>query len=53
MYVLFEDSGKFKAEKIFSQADTTLQVESATGKRSKIRKNNVFLSLVRLSPLYC
>lgn len=50
MYVLFEDNGKFKAEKIFSQADTTLQVESATGKRSKIRKNNVFFEFSAPEP---
>jgi len=41
MYVLYEDSAQFKAEKIFSEADTTLQVESASGKRSKIKKNTV------------
>lgn len=41
MYVLYEDSGNFKAEKIFSESDSTLQVESASGKRSKIKKNNV------------
>src|SRR5690606_29374477 len=41
MYVLYEDSGNFKAEKIFSESDSTLQVESESGKRSKIKKNNV------------
>lgn len=51
MYVLFEDSGKFKAEKIFSDADTTMQVESATGKRSKIRKNNVFFEFTQPDPV--
>ena len=50
MYVLFEDSGKFKAEKIFSDADTTMQVESATGKRSKIRKNAVFFEFAAPEP---
>lgn len=50
MYVLFEDSGKFKAEKIFSDADTTMQVESATGKRSKIRKNSVFFEFAQPEP---
>lgn len=50
MYVLFEDSGKFKAEKIFSDADSTMQVESATGKRSKIRKNNVFFEFAQPEP---
>lgn len=50
MYVLFEDGGKFKAEKIFSDAETTMQVESATGKRSKIRKNNVFFEFSQPEP---
>lgn len=50
MYVLFEDSGKFKAEKIFSDADSTLQVESASGKRSKIKKNTVFFEFEQPDP---
>lgn len=50
MYVLFEDSGKFKAEKIFADAESTMQVESATGKRSKIRKNNVFFEFTQPEP---
>ena len=50
MYVLFDDSGKFKAEKIFSNADTTMQVESATGRRSKIRKNNVLFEFASPEP---
>lgn len=41
MYVLYEESGSFKAEKVFSQAETTLQVESATGRRTKIKAANV------------
>lgn len=50
MYVLFEDSGKFKAEKIFSESESTLQVESITGKRSKIRRNNVFFEFTAPEP---
>jgi len=41
MYVLYEDSGSFKAEKVFSQADASMQVESATGRRSKIKTSSV------------
>jgi exoribonuclease-2 len=41
MYVLHEDSGTFKAEKIFSESESTLQVESESGKRSKIKGANV------------
>ena len=41
MFVVFEENSQFKAEKILTEADTTLQVESASGKRSKIKRNNV------------
>ncbi|MAK55290.1 MAG: ribonuclease II [Pusillimonas sp.] len=41
MYVLYEDSGNFKAEKIFSESDSTMQVESESGKRSKIKNATV------------
>lgn len=50
MYVLFEDSGNFKAEKIFSDSDTTMQVESASGKRSKIKKNSVLFTFEQPGP---
>lgn len=50
MYVLFEDNGKFKAEKIFSEAESSLQVESATGKRSKIRRNTVYFEFSSPEP---
>lgn len=50
MYVLFEDSGNFKAEKVFSESDSTLQVESASGKRSKIKKNTVLFSFEQPAP---
>lgn len=41
MHVLYEDNGTLKAETLFSESDSTLQVESASGKRSKIKKANV------------
>lgn len=41
MYVLYEESGTFKAARIFSRSDSTMQVESASGKRSKIKNANV------------
>ncbi|HLU78375.1 MAG TPA: ribonuclease catalytic domain-containing protein [Burkholderiaceae bacterium] len=41
MHVLYEDSGVFKAAKIFSRADSTMQVESESGKRSKIKNASV------------
>lgn len=42
MHVLYEESGVFKAAKIFSRSDSTMQVESESGKRSKI-KNAIVL----------
>ncbi len=42
MHVLYEESGTFKAAKIFSRSDSTMQVESESGKRSKI-KNAIVL----------
>src|SRR5690606_17484848 len=50
MYVLYEDSGNFKAEKIFSQSDTTMQVESESGKRSKIKSATVLFSFEQPAP---
>ena len=50
MHVLYEDAGKLKAETIFSEADTSLQVESASGKRSKIKRNAVLFTFDRPAP---
>jgi exoribonuclease-2 len=50
MYVLYEDSGNFKAEKIFSQSDSTMQVESESGKRSKIKNASVLFSFEQPAP---
>ncbi len=44
MYVLFEESSQFKTATILSEADTTLQVETSSGKRSKIKRTNVIFS---------
>ncbi|MDN5844551.1 MAG: RNB domain-containing ribonuclease, partial [Alcaligenaceae bacterium] len=44
MYVLYEDSGKLKAETVFSESDASLQVEAASGKRSKIKRNTVLFT---------
>src|SRR5690554_7703074 len=41
MYVLYEDSGNFKAEKVFSKAEASMQVEADTGRRSKIKTSSV------------
>lgn len=51
MYVLYEDSGNFKAEKIFSQSDSSMQVESESGKRSKIKTASVLFSFEQPAPV--
>lgn len=43
MNVLFEESGDFKVASIKTENDSSMQVEAPTGKRSKIKKNNVLL----------
>src|SRR5699024_12872577 len=50
MYVLYEDNSRFKAEKVFSRAERSLQVESPTGKRSKIRTDRVFMEFDKPEP---
>jgi len=50
MHVLYEDSGKLKAETILSQTDASLQVESATGKRSKVKRNTVLFEFEQPAP---
>src|SRR5690606_25742921 len=51
MHVLYEDDGNFKAATIFSEADATLQVEAASGKRSKIKKSNVVMRFATPDPV--
>jgi len=41
MYGFFEDDGDFKAGRILSEADASVQVELPSGKRSKIKRANV------------
>src|SRR5690606_14108231 len=50
MYVLYEDSGNFKAAKIFSRAKSTMQVESESGKRSKIKNASVLFEFESPAP---
>ena len=51
MHVLYEESGNFKAAKIFSRSDSTMQVESESGKRSKIKNANVLFEFESPEPL--
>lgn len=43
MNVFFEESGDFKVASIMTDSDNSLQVESVSGKRSKIKSNQVLL----------
>ena len=41
MNVIFEESGQFKVARVLSETDANYQIELSTGKRSKIKRNNV------------
>ncbi len=45
--VLFEEDGGFKVAHLFSEADTTVQVEMPTGKRVKIKRAAVLLTFTQ------
>ena len=44
MNVFFEEEGSFKVATIMSESPAALQVESMSGKRSKIKASNVLLA---------
>lgn len=50
MHVLYEDDGAFKAGTLLSETDASLQVEAASGKRSKIKKTAVILRFEKPGP---
>ncbi len=43
MHVIFEEDGHFKAGSILSETEASAQVESASGKRSKVKAANILL----------
>jgi len=43
MNILYEEDGNFKVGSIMADNTTSLQIESASGKRSKVKANNVML----------
>lgn len=43
MNVFYEEEGSFKVASIMSESPAALQVESVSGKRSKIKTNNVLM----------
>jgi exoribonuclease-2 len=50
MHVLFEEDGAFKAGTILTDNTTSLQVELASGKRSKVKTANVLLRFEAPAP---
>jgi len=50
MYLIFEEDGHFKAGSILSETDATAQVETASGKRSKIKTANILLRFATPAP---
>jgi exoribonuclease II len=50
MFVLFEEGGKFQAAKLFSRADSSLQVEMESGKRVKLKSAQVLLEFEQPAP---
>lgn len=49
-HLLFDDSGVFKAGSALSATDSALQVELASGKRTKVKSSHVLLRFERPSP---
>jgi len=50
MFVLFEEAGKFQAGRVMSEAESSAQVELATGKRVKVKSANILLKFEQPSP---
>jgi exoribonuclease-2 len=49
-YALFDDAGKFHAGRVMSEADSSMQVELDSGKRVKVKSNNVLLRFEKPGP---
>ncbi|WP_454692039.1 ribonuclease catalytic domain-containing protein [Achromobacter aloeverae] len=50
MYVFYEDDGAFKAGRIMSETDASLQVEADSGKRSKIKRASTLFTFDKPEP---
>ena len=50
MHVIFEEDGAFKTATILTDNDSSLQVETASGKRAKIKSSNVLLRYLTPAP---
>ena len=50
MHVLYEEDGAFKTATVLTDNESSLQVEAASGKRSKIKSSNVLLRFQEPAP---
>jgi exoribonuclease-2 len=50
MHVLYEEDGAFKTATLLSESDASLQVETASGKRVKIKSANILLRYLEPAP---
>lgn len=50
MFVFYEEDGAFKTGRVMSETDASLQIESASGKRSKIKADRVYLRFTAPDP---
>jgi exoribonuclease-2 len=50
MYALFEESGKFLAGRVMSEAEASVQIELESGKRVKVKAPHVLLKFASPSP---
>ncbi len=50
MHALFEESGKFLAGRILSEADTSAQIELDSGKRVKVKAAHILLKFEKPAP---
>jgi exoribonuclease II len=50
MYVLFEEGGKFLAARVLSQAESSLQAEMDSGKRVKLKLQQVLMQFEKPAP---
>lgn len=44
MHVFYEEEGQFKVASVMAENPGSMQVESSTGKRTKIKSSNVLLN---------
>ena len=50
MHVIFEEDGGFKTATILADNDASLQVETASGKRAKIKSSKILLRYKETAP---